>query len=304
MPKLIDETNNKYGRLTVLYRANTKKKGTYWHCRCDCGNEIDVLGSSLRNGNTKSCGCLKHEQIIKSNIQRGQKVQIGDKYNSLTIKDIQPRKLYCQCDCGNTSWLDKGHVLSGHTKTCGCRTGLRQPNYIDETGNRYGLLTVIEDAGRDKDGRVLWKCRCDCGNEKIALGKTLRAGLIKSCGCLCSLGEQKVNQLLSHLHISFETQKSFVDLVSKLGHPLFFDFYLPDYNVLIEYQGEQHYTYSGRGWNTYEHFLKLQERDELKRQYCKQNNLKLIEIPYTDFQKLNEEYILTILEDLNESYNS
>lgn len=62
MPKLINEIGNKYGKLTVLERAKTKKKGVYWHCRCECGNEVDVLGTSLRNGNTKSCGCLQKEK--------------------------------------------------------------------------------------------------------------------------------------------------------------------------------------------------------------------------------------------------
>lgn len=62
MPKLINEVGNKYGKLTVLERAQTKKKGVHWHCRCECGNEVDVLGTSLRNGNTKSCGCLQKEK--------------------------------------------------------------------------------------------------------------------------------------------------------------------------------------------------------------------------------------------------
>lgn len=54
---------------------------------------------------------------------------------------------------------------------------------IDETGNIYGYLTVIERAPSSKDGRARWKCKCKCGNEIIVLGKHLRSGNTKSCGC-------------------------------------------------------------------------------------------------------------------------
>ena len=53
----------------------------------------------------------------------------------------------------------------------------------DEVGNVYGYLTVIERAENSKDGRARWKCRCKCGNEVIVLGKHLRSGNTKSCGC-------------------------------------------------------------------------------------------------------------------------
>lgn len=55
---------------------------------------------------------------------------------------------------------------------------------IDETGNRYGRLTVICRAGSARSGGALWLCRCDCGGEKLALGAKLRRGEIRSCGCL------------------------------------------------------------------------------------------------------------------------
>ena len=53
----------------------------------------------------------------------------------------------------------------------------------DETGNTYGYLTVIERAENTKEGRAQWLCKCKCGNEVIVLGKHLRSGNTKSCGC-------------------------------------------------------------------------------------------------------------------------
>lgn len=56
-------------------------------------------------------------------------------------------------------------------------------NYIDETGNKYGRLTVLSKASKDKWSSILWLCSCTCGNAKVILGKYLRNGEVKSCGC-------------------------------------------------------------------------------------------------------------------------
>lgn len=57
---LIDETNNKYGWLTVLsYAGGTDGGGAKWNCLCDCGNTVVVRADALRSGHTRSCGCIK-----------------------------------------------------------------------------------------------------------------------------------------------------------------------------------------------------------------------------------------------------
>jgi len=58
------------------------------------------------------------------------------------------------------------------------------PNPIDLTGKRFGRFVVVRRAPNNKDGRTMWLCRCDCGNERIVLGKCLRNGHTQSCGCL------------------------------------------------------------------------------------------------------------------------
>jgi hypothetical protein len=60
---LIDLIGLKFSRLTVIGRAeNTDRRRTQWLCRCECGSEKIVLGQNLRNGNTKSCGCLNADR--------------------------------------------------------------------------------------------------------------------------------------------------------------------------------------------------------------------------------------------------
>ena len=61
MPRYIDLTGNKYGRLTVLNKDNERKSssGSYWICECECGNIKSVKSSSLRRGEITSCGCYR-----------------------------------------------------------------------------------------------------------------------------------------------------------------------------------------------------------------------------------------------------
>ena len=56
--------------------------------------------------------------------------------------------------------------------------------FIDETGNRYGSLTVLYKTKTEKGKPTKWHCLCDCGNEKVIVGNSLKSGDIKSCGCL------------------------------------------------------------------------------------------------------------------------
>lgn len=71
MPKLIDLTGQRFGRLEVIKRVGNDKWGdSRWLCQCDCKNKVIVLGYNLKKGNTKSCGCLYNEG---NNIKHGHK---------------------------------------------------------------------------------------------------------------------------------------------------------------------------------------------------------------------------------------
>ena len=65
---------------------------------------------------------------------------------------------------------------------------------IDITGKRFGRLSVIECVGYDYNRAAIWKCICDCGNEVIVTGSSLRGGYTKSCGCLCRENVKKRNK--------------------------------------------------------------------------------------------------------------
>ena len=84
-------------------------------------------------------------------------------------------------------------------------------------------------------------------------------------------------------NILFEQEKWFSDC--RDVKPLPFDFYLPDYNTIIEFDGEQHYK---QGHFTHSHLSYTQAHDVIKNEYCKNNNIRLIRIPYWNINNIEE----------------
>ncbi len=114
----VDLTGKRFGRLTVISRAENKGGKTNWHCRCDCGNEKDVLAINLSRGFTQSCGCLHNEDFANRRF-----IDLsGNRYGKLTvIKRAENRGKdvfwLCKCDCGNTTEVNGSKLRSGKTNT-------------------------------------------------------------------------------------------------------------------------------------------------------------------------------------------
>lgn len=73
MSRKLNLVGQRFGRLIVIEEAKKEKSNnSYWRCRCDCGNETTVIGTSLTSGHTTSCGCKKIEETIKRNTTHGE----------------------------------------------------------------------------------------------------------------------------------------------------------------------------------------------------------------------------------------
>ena len=94
---------------------------------------------------------------------------------------------------------------------------------INMIGNKFGLLTVVEKVKKSKDGENSWLCKCDCGNQKIILGYSLRSGRTKSCGCI-SYNRNIDRNLLDNTYQKEDLTKTHLDkkygrlLVTKFSH--------------------------------------------------------------------------------------
>ena len=113
-----------------------------------------------------------------------------------------------------------------------------------------------------------------------------------------SYGEIKICELLDSLGISYIEEYSFPDLVSTSGRVLRFDFAVFDdcgeLMALLEFDGEQHYKAKSK-FNGNQGLQKQQYNDRKKNEYCARNGYRLVRIPYTDYNFINEEYILKAL---------
>ena len=225
----------------------------------------------------------------------------GQRFNRLTVitrgENICNHPAWiCKCDCGNYTLVSTQCLLRGTTKSCGCwrkeMPGLKQR--LDIANKRFGKLTALsidwEQTRRERC--TWWRCKCDCGTELSVSLNHLTRGLTGSCGCENkSLGERKIAQILTANHIKFIEQYTFADLKGKTGLPYRYDFFLPDYNLLIEYDGIQHYK-EVKYFNI--SLKEQQKRDKIKDKYAKDHHIKLIRIPYTKYNSLTIEDILKI----------
>lgn len=220
----------------------------------------------------------------------------------------------CKCLlCNKTIKEVSGHNLrSGESKSCGCQKmeKMRQACIKDETDKTYGFLHVLRQATiEEKKQRlskdalntngVFWVCEClKCGNPYfIVKGDYLRNGDTKSCGCLNSYNETKIETMLYKENIKFKSQFSFKDLHSsrQKSDTLFFDFAILDNNnnvvYLIEYDGEQHFL-RDHAWND-ESYQRTVINDNLKNEYCFNHNIPLIRLPYNKIYNKEDLYLYT-----------
>lgn len=126
-----DLTNQKFGLLTVLERdfddpRNKTQKSSFWKCQCKCGNIKTISYSNLKQGQTKSCGCLIYQtrtvEVEDLSGQRFGKIIVLERdYNYRQEKGLKHKGSYwkCQCDCGNVFTTARERLVRG-IQSCGC----------------------------------------------------------------------------------------------------------------------------------------------------------------------------------------
>lgn len=225
MSRAINLTNQKFGRWTVLRQTHDPKlpTGTYWLCRCDCGIERPVASHHLRLGKTNSCGCLRTEQITKSDANHKHPLYatwLGIKTRCFSSQHPTYRNYGARGISMHPAWRDsfeeflkgvgdrpsKHHSLdridnNGNYEPRNIRwaTAKEQaqnkrpytPRKTDLTGEVFGKLTVLAE-NRDFKPKPnsprhplrYWCCQCECGRIEPAIHyEKLMKGIATSCGC-------------------------------------------------------------------------------------------------------------------------
>ena len=223
MGKFIDITGQKFNRLTVVSRAeNNKYKKATWNCICDCGNALIITSSQIKNGYTKSCGCIQKEKAKLTS-----KDITGQKFGRLTVisrNGTKNRKATwsCVCECGNKIIAVGTHLRNGHIRSCGCLQ-------IDSiTGNKYNCVPILErldkyidkssgrwmwvgDTNRDGYGRIFYNGKRRQAHRVIY---ELYVGNIPEKMCVCHKNDIPLDVTPSNLFLG-TNQENTQDMVNK-----------------------------------------------------------------------------------------
>lgn len=287
----ISSINNDIELLTSYIDTKHKVKCL---CKID-GNVWYALPENLLKGH----GCPKcsinntvvrlrksHNDFVDDVHKISPNIDILSKYidNKTLIK--------CKCNICNNTWetmaanliSGKGCPKCGLKKRISAITKTKQ-QFVIELSHVSPDIEVIGDY-INTNTQILCKCKND-GNEWLATP----SNLLKGTGCPicnCSHGETAIKNALIKLNIDFMMQYKFVDC--KKIRQLPFDFYIPKYNLCIEYDGQQHFRPVNFGGCSDEQALGLynrtKENDLIKNRYCKENNIDLLRIKYSDFDNI------------------
>lgn len=260
----------------------------------------------------------KREEIENLNIIPMGKLKetVGQKFGKWTVlgrgpeKDSRHPKLWCICDCEahNIRLVDVGVLRNGKSSSCGCVRKEKSKEHLSNLNNNknlvgqsFGDFEVIEKTSEKQNGYYVYKCKCKyCHSERMINTNHLYQNA-NVCGCQISNGssfERKVTDILRDNQILFLREKSFDNFTySDTNRKPRFDFYLPEYNCLIELDGEQHFKeFSLSKYSLQE----IQEKDKIKTEWALQNHFHLIRIPYfnkemitiKDLLPLTSEYLI------------
>ena len=166
--------NDNFGKLTIIKIIPNKSNGCSVEAKCQCGNIWTGQICKLKTGNTKSCGHCTDPKV-------------GDKYNLFTIIKVCPTynggcQVDAQCQCGNIR-SDNGYdIVNGKLKSCG-KCGYQQKTISktkrkDFTGQRFNSINILKPLYSNKNQKLFWQCKCDCGN----VFQTIDFQKNKTCG--------------------------------------------------------------------------------------------------------------------------
>ena len=317
--KLVEERGDGYTYIgsyhrneeTIDEKNKGKSKKIHIRVKCPyCGSEYDIqLGHFDRGDNCVSC-CNSYKSSFAYYIQQELKEPLNkywdwEKNNKLGINPYyvtsqNDKKVYIKCtktDYHESYLIRLANFYNG--RRCPyCTTRNGKVHKLDSFGSLYPDKAKYWSKNNDKSpyevksySRTKYKFICEnCGSEfERSLGNLNRADTGVFCReCNSSQLEIKTKDILIKYNIDYKTQIKYEDLLGLGNGNLSYDFYLPDYNLLIECQGEQHERFIRGFHETEESFEKQLEHDRRKREYAKKNNIDLLEIWHYDMDSIEE----------------
>lgn len=290
--EFVAKLNNseKFKNIELLSEYEVQRKKIKCRCKVD-GHEWFVLPQSLLKGH----GCPKcsareasiresktHEMFIKEMELIHPDFEILDTYTGVKANITYKCKI-----CGHIKTTTPDQLLRGdRCQQCNAiDRRLSTEEYAKQLMDKNPNIELISEYN-GRNNKIKVKCKTH-GCEWFVLPNNA----FKTTGChMCNdtIGEKKVSEVLDSMNIEYLPQYRFDNC--RYIRPLPFDFYLPKLNICIEYDGQQHYRPVTFGGCTIEQAIESHEntlmRDNIKNQYCKNNNIKLIRIKYSDYNNI------------------
>lgn len=275
--------NNEFTLLDDV--KNGKQKISLLHKKC--GN---IIYMTMNNHINHKNGCKKcSKNSLKDNEFWIRKIKEiwGEEYKiSEVITNVHQKVNIIHNTCGKVHIKNMNSFLHGKRGCPYCNQNFaKTKEYWQQKMNTFHGDGKYEILDSPKNMRSKIKIRHNVCNRIYMT----TPGVIKfGCGCnICSMskGNIKITNFLEKENIKFETEKSFKNCY--LNKRLRFDFYLPEFNTCIEYDGIQHFE-SVEIFGGEKQFLENKKRDEIKNSFCEENDIPLIRIDYLNFYKIEE----------------
>ena len=292
----------------VSYASNKKY---YFKCPRGLHNSEQKRISNLTNGNTsfKCNSCNSFGQYLidtygEKALEKYWDYKKNGNLNPFEIPKASNKKVWIRCDKGLHDSEEKriADLTSGNTEfKCNACNSIGQyliDTYGEDALDKYwdyeknGNLNPFE-ISRGSAKKVWIKCQEDEKHGSYLIHCNSFTSRGRRCPiCKESHGERKIREYLTNNNIEFIPQKKFPKLLGTGNKQLSYDFYIPYKNLLIEFQGIQHYEprdFNNEGMEQAEKNFEIQqEHDRRKREYAQQNNIDLLEITYLEEDKIEE----------------
>lgn len=262
---------NGYQLTSTEYKNNSTKLKMI----CDKGHECEISFANFKNKGRRCSKCYGNKKLtykeVKEEFEKEGYKLISEEYNNAN------EKLKVRCP-NNHKWeVAWGKFQSGRRcPYCSGKFINHQvaKEFIENCG--YKILEGIVNIGTDRI-----KLSCPHNHVYETTFNNFKSG--RRCPqCNQSKGENAIINILAKYDIKNNPQHIFDDC--KFYRVLPFDFYLPNYNIAIEYDGEFHYNML----MGFDEFVNGKIRDTIKTNYCKENNIQLIRIPYWEFDNIEK----------------
>lgn len=278
---------------TIIYIGKNTKKNSVFKCSL-CGRRIEINNSELFRTRRKhictKCyykrkDTIKNENILKERLQNK---ATNINFFMQDRNGIRHNMISFTCNkCGRVNTKEVANFLR-QKYDCSFCEGQKESKDTDyflkelseKHGNKFSLLTEYVNASTP----IRIKCN-NCGFiRNIKPNSLLSSGFCPKCDKKNSIGETKIIHFLEQNNISYIPQMYFSNWQIGIHY---FDFYIPKYNLVLEFHGKQHYEFNEYFHKTQEEFIYRQQKDKIKKETALQNNLNYVSIKYDLINELD-----------------